>query len=180
MRTIGGRAAAIMAAVVLTSTAACTDEEPTPPSPTTSSSTPTSPTPTSSSPAPQPESAEDFIRRWAAANNDMKNSGDPAAFLELTKSCDPCQRLVDTVTGFYRHGGYVKSDGWRVTAVVKSETPSSRERVYLVDVTSGATEYKRSKSGPVLHLTGGEARYRFSLLKSGESWRVTDYMEVPL
>lgn len=168
---------ALLAAVLL-SLGGCGDDNPPPPPP--SSSTPTSPSPTTSSPTSQAESAEEFIRRWSEANNEMKASGDGKALLALTRDCDPCERLVATVEGFYAAGGYVTTDGWSVSSVRRAPSQNQRRPVYIVDVVSSPTEYRESASGPIKRLPGGPARYRFSLLKQSSTFLVTDYMEMPL
>ena len=177
MRAIGGRAAAIVAAFVLASAAACTDEDPTPPSPTTSSATPTSPTPTSSSPAPQPESAEDFIRRWVEADIRMQNTGDSSDFLQLSMNCAPCTRFADLITGFYDAGGYVKTAGWRVVSIDDLQG-SGRTRLLLVHVDGRSTTYKESSDGPTKHLPGERTQYQFTLRATGPSWVVRAFIEV--
>lgn len=176
MRTIGGRTAAIVAAALLGLTAACTDDSPPPPTPTTSSSTPTSPTPTTS-PTPQPESAEAFIRRWVEADIRMQNTGDAANFLALSKSCGPCERFADLVTGFYDAGGYVKTAGWRVRGVEVLSATGNR-RLLLVHVLGRPTEYKESSTGVVKRLPGEKTQYQFTLQAAGTSWVVRDFVEV--
>jgi len=173
MRAIGGRAAAIVAAFVLASTAACTDEDPTPPPPTTSSSTPTSPTPTSSSPAPQPESAEDFIRRWVEEHRKMQNTGETSEFLGLSRNCAACRELATTVANFYSAGGYVKTDGWRILSI-KREGSQGRHEVFRVRVRSAPTEYQESANGDIRRLAGGITDQRIDLARLGDTWSVSD------
>src|SRR5687767_1034537 len=94
------RRALALALAVPALLAGCSDEpEPTPKIPEPTSSSPT-PTPTESETA-EAESPEDFIRRWADVEAQMENTGDTAAYRELSNKCQACTELADLVEKYY-------------------------------------------------------------------------------
>jgi hypothetical protein len=155
--------------------AGCSDDAaPTPkmPEPSTSSSTPT---PTESE-TPEAESPEDFIRRWAALEAEMENSGDTTEYMRLSARCDSCKALAETIEGYYGAGGSVHWAGWTIHAI-NGESGSGRN-AYSVDVTSGPTRYKESASAPTKRLQGGKSTHLIRLAKSGASWVVVEKTEL--
>ncbi|RYC05854.1 hypothetical protein [Nocardioides zhouii] len=155
--------------------AGCTgDPEPTPkiPDPTTSSS---SPSPTDSE-TPEAESAEEFIRRWAAIEAEMENTGKTADYRGLSSGCKACTDLADLVEGWYAAGGFINWDGWRIQSV-KPRGDSGNE--FVVKVRSSPTRYKESKSGPLKTFDGGPGAHLLVLESQGASWVVTRKAEVP-
>ncbi|MFT3874280.1 MAG: DUF6318 family protein [Nocardioides sp.] len=159
--------------------AGCSDDAPGPPPPTSSSPTSSTPTEPTDSPSPQPESAEDFIRRWVEVNREMQNTGETEAFMSLAgPTCHPCRSLSAAITKFYSAGGYVKTKGWKVHNVRKASTPSTRSTVVIVDVESRPTEYQETQTGPVKTLPGERTKYQFTLRGQHGSWLVEDYMEI--
>ncbi|CUR57304.1 conserved hypothetical protein [metagenome] len=155
--------------------AGCSDEEkPTPKMPDSTSSSPsTEPTETET---PEAESPEDFIRRWAALETDMENSGETSEYLKLSERCDSCRDLAETIEGYYRAGGSVRWGGWTIHAI--NAEPNSGTNAYSVDVSSAPTRYKESASGPTKRLEGGDSTHLLRLAKSGLSWVVVDKAEL--
>src|SRR5688500_905976 len=93
--------------------AGCTDDpEPTPkiPDPTASSSPP-SPTETET---PEAESAEDFIRRWVEAGDEMQVTGETDEYDGMTPKCRPCQAFVENVSEVYSAGGNAEFAGSKI------------------------------------------------------------------
>jgi hypothetical protein len=164
--------AALLAAVLLL-TVGCTDDPPAEPSPSPSESPTSSPTESA-----EPETAEEFIRRWADANNAMKNSGEAEAFLALTRGCTPCVDLSELIEGYYRAGGFVETDGWTVVSVDRDPSSSAKRPAYVMRVDSAPTRYREKAGGRLKHLTGGELEYRVTLLKTRGGWRVANYIQV--
>lgn len=146
-----------------------------PPAPPSSGPTSTGP---SESTEPQPESAEGFIRRWAAANTEMQNSGKTTSFLSLSDGCSPCNDLAALVEQFYASGGYVRTDGWTVLSVAALAPRRGNRRVFQVDVNSRPTEYRESAEGPKKSLPGEQTQYQFTLEQLRGTWKVADYFEV--
>ncbi len=157
--------------------AGCTDDEPDPPPPT--SSTPSSPTSTepTDSPSPDPESAEDFIRRWVEEDIKMQNTGETGSFRRLNHRCKPCDRLANLVRNYYRAGGYVKTEGWRITGI-EPIAKRGDTRVVMVHVDGGPTEYRESSDSRTKHLPGERTRFQFTVRKLSDGWAVLDYVEV--
>ncbi|MBS2936565.1 hypothetical protein KDN32_02275 [Nocardioides sp. J2M5] len=155
--------------------AGCSDgdpeAEPTPKMPETSSS---SPTPTESETV-EAESAEDFIRRWAATEAKMENTGETAEYRQLSADCEACVDLADLVEKWYAAGGFIEWDGWRVLEIKES---SSRSSDFMVRVRSSPTRYKESARGPVKTFDGGPGAHRLVLRREGASWVVTHKSEV--
>ncbi len=98
----------------------CTDEaEPTPkmPDPTTSST----PTPTESE-TPQAESAEEFIRRWVEAGDEMQVTGETGEYAAMTDgTCKACRDFANAVEDVYASGGSIEIAGTTVDRIVKRE-----------------------------------------------------------
>jgi hypothetical protein len=81
---------------------------------------PVSSHPTSSAPTIQPpthESPEHFIRRWAAAEKRMENTGKTGPYLAMSQGCESCTQLANDVSNFYSAGGYVRWDGWQIVSI---------------------------------------------------------------
>jgi hypothetical protein len=133
---------------------------------------PVSPTTSSPTQAPHRESAEHFIRRWAAADIQMQNTGHTSQFRRLSQPCHDCLKLADRVDKIYRAGGYVHTDGWSIGQV---RVVSRDGDHLLVDlhVVSRPTEYRNSASGPTKSFPGGPATYQLGIEKTASSWIVT-------
>lgn len=164
-------AAALLVPLALLS--ACTEDEPVPqmPDPTT-----VTPTPTDASSTAAPETAEEFIRRWAATESDMERTGETEAYRELSSNCVACKELADLVEGYYAAGGYVKWAGWNIRSV--RNYPAGGENAFAVKVTSPPTKYKESGSGEVKSFPGGPATHILTLEAAGDSWVVKEKAEL--
>lgn len=152
----------------------CTEEEPTPklPDPTTSSPTPTP----EETETPEAESAEEFIRRWAAIEAEMENTGDTSDYREISADCAACTDLADLVEKWYEAGGFIKWGGWKIESVrLRGESQSE----YVVRVDSSPTKYKESKNGPLRTFDGGPGAHLLVLEAQGDSWVVVRKAEVP-
>ena len=155
--------------------AGCSDDPepaPTVPDPTPSSSTP-SPT---DSETPEAESAEDFIRRWAAVEAEMENTGDTKEYRRLSQECQACMDLADLVEKWYAAGGFIEWDGWTVRSVTPRGNSDSE---FIVRVTSSPTKYKESKKGQLKTFRGGPGAHLLVVDERGESWVVVRKAEVP-
>jgi len=150
--------------------AGCSEDEPTPkmpdPPPT------SSPTPSPSvSETPEAESAEDFIRRWAAIEAKMENTGDTSEYRELSGDCKACTGLASDVEDLYAAGGYLKWSGWTILRV--TPRPGS-ETEFVVRVDSSPTEYRERTEGPLKRLEGGRGAHLLTLAKDDISWVVVE------
>jgi hypothetical protein len=121
---------------------------------------------------PRTESVEHFIRRWAAAEERMLNSGRTAAYLALSESCAECRALAQTVHGFYAAGGYVHTDGWRIDSV---KGPPSAEDVglYAVHVHTAPESIKEASARAVEHIPGRSVTYLLGVRRTSGSYGVT-------
>jgi hypothetical protein len=161
------RALALTLAVPVLLAGCSDDPEPTPKMP-----EPTSSSPTSTEPAteePEAESPEEFIRRWAAVEAEMENTGDTAEYLEMSRECKACTGLAEIIEGWYEAGGYVEWGGWRITRI----TPRGDSTEFVVRVVSSPTKYKERAKGPVKTYPGGRGAHVLTLKPKGNSWVVT-------
>lgn len=167
---------ALGAGVLLLALAACTqpDDDPEPIMPSESTSAPTAP---SSTPAPEPESPKAFVRRWVEAGNAMKDTGDASEYRSLSTGCSGCRDFADQVERFYRRGGWVRTEGWRITHVFPVPPPRQRQTEVKISIISAPTTYKKSRTSEPIHLTGGEFNYFISLMRRGTSWVVIGYAQ---
>ena len=168
------RRALALALVVPLLLAGCSQDEPEPKMPDPPTSAEPSPSP-SESETPEAESAEEFIRRWAAIEAEMENTGDTAAYRELSADCTACTDLAEIIEGWYEAGGFVKWDGWRVLSV-KPRGGSDTE--FAVRVRSAPTEYKESAEGETKSFPGGPGAHLLVLEPSGGSWVVVEKAEI--
>jgi hypothetical protein len=132
------------------------------------SSTTSSPTESS-----QHESAEHFIRRWAAEDTRIQQTGDTSTFREMSRGCKGCLRLANLVDRIYEAGGFIHTQGWRVR-VISHEGMNT----YLLKVLASPTTYSESKEGAVHHLPSGPAQFQLQLTSDDPSWRVTSLVQV--
>ena len=168
------RTLALTLAVPLLLTGCSEDPEPRPKMP--------DPTPTSATPSPtksetaETESPEEFIRRWAAIEAEMENTGDTSEYRELSVGCKACSDLADLVEKWYAAGGFIKWGGWKILAV---EARDGSDAEYVVRVRSSPTKYKESAKGAVKRFDGGPGAHMIVLRPRAESWVVTRKAEVP-
>ena len=148
---------------------ACGGDPIAPPPLTPVTSTTTSPTPTE-----EPETAEEFIRRWQAEADKMQNTGDTTAYLSLSQGCGPCADFAQMVRRIYGDGGYIKYGG---TTVVSVERRPGNAFDY--QVVTGPTEYRETASGSVKRLEGGTSKLGVELARVADEWRVTDSYSRP-
>ena len=149
--------------------AGCTDEpEPTPkmPDPTTSSATPT-PTETET---PEAESAEDFIRRWVEAGDEMQVTGETDDYSAMAPNCQPCQGFVTSVEDVYRVGGSAEFAGTRITDIRRYAT---NPPTYDVSQSVPETVIHHGDTGKTERLPAGKTRIRVILKRSNSEWLVT-------
>jgi len=109
------------------------------------------------------ESAQHFIRRWAAEETRMQNTGRTAAYLAMSKDCAGCRHLARTIHGYYAAGGHVQTAGWRIDSI---DSPPSATGVvtYYVTAYAAPMTIQESSSTAVEHIPGRPVRYLISVL----------------
>lgn len=129
--------------------------------------------PPTSSPtqAPHRESAEHFIRRWAAAEKQMENTGQTDAYLAISAKCRACRELAADVHRYYSAGGMIQWGGWHFLSL-RSEGTNGADRVFVARVQSAPTRYKVSASSPLRRLTGGPTTHQLTIGKVAGSWQM--------
>jgi hypothetical protein len=139
---------------------------------------PVSSAPTSgdSTDPPKQESAEHFIRRWAAAEKYMENTGKVGTYSALSRGCGPCAKLASQVSGYYQAGGYVRWGGWQILSI--KSYPGQPAPLFAVHSNSRPTKYKRSASSQTEHFSGGDITYVLALKETGQGWTVTNKSEL--
>ncbi|WP_139306454.1 hypothetical protein [Nocardioides exalbidus] len=150
--------------------AGCSDDpEPKPKMPETSTSTPTDePTETET---PEAESAEEFIRRWVKAGDEMQVTGDTAEYDAMTPKCSPCQAFVDNVSEVYAAGGSAEFAGSTIVSIKQlGKTPPT------FNLTKDLPDTVISRPGEAPEtLPGGRTTLRVTLGKASGNWVVTHF-----
>jgi hypothetical protein len=118
------------------------------------------------------ESPEHFIRRFAGIERRMENTGEIGDYTRLAHRCRACLDLAHQIHGFYRAGGYVRWEGWKILAIRPYASGGKAGRAYSVKVRSAPTVYRESSNGPIKNLNGGLAMEIVTLDRAGDSWVV--------
>jgi hypothetical protein len=139
-------------------------------------SVPTSSAPTST-PTPERETPEEFVRRWVEVDRKMQNTGDTAEYRQISALCRPCLEVAEQVEGYFKAGGYVKTDGWTIEAL--SATRRGRSASVRIDVDSARTTYVVAQGEDEKELAGGRGSYLLSLRARESSWVLADLVAVP-
>jgi hypothetical protein len=134
---------------------------------------PISPPSSSSSPtnAPPRESPEHFIRRWAAAEKRMENTGKTNAYLSISDDCKACRQLAADIARYYSAGGSVRWGGWDILSI-EADGTVGKHRAYVVEVESAPTTYRVSASSPERHLPGGRSTHQLTLERVDGQWHM--------
>lgn len=108
--------------------------------------------------APDPETAKQFIHRWAAAEAHMESTGRTAAYLALTRECQLCRSLAHNIARRYAAGGYIRWDGLRIDSI---EVPPSSGAVVLYTVHAHAAPMtiRDSSASREQHFPGRRVTY---------------------
>lgn len=156
----------LLAAAPLLVLAACSGDD------TSIADPPISSAPTSSAPTTtQRESAEHFIRRWAAEEERMENTGKTRPYLAISHQCRACQQLASDIHRFYSAGGFAKWGGWTILSITEGGH-ADRGHAFTVRVHSAPTTYKEAADSPVKHLKGGPATHQVTIVWEGGAWHV--------
>ena len=112
------RVVGVVLVVVLATglSAGCQSAEPKPKMPRVTESA--SPAPAESSP-PESESAEEFIRRWHVAGDEVQGTGETAAYAAMGPECESCMGFVESVNDVYSEGGHAEFKGSTIKRLVR-------------------------------------------------------------
>ena len=150
--------------------AGCTEDEPTPKMPDPPTTPSSTPSPTASE-TPEAESAEDFIRRWVAAGDEMQVTGETAKYDAMTPDCKACQAFVENVRTVYDAGGSAEFAGTTIVSITRME-----EKPPTFDLMKEIPETViREASGEVRSLPPGRTTLRVTLGKVQGAWVVTHF-----
>ncbi|GAA5142448.1 hypothetical protein GCM10023340_05940 [Nocardioides marinquilinus] len=143
--------------------------EPATTAPATDGTTATEPTEPPSSEAPEGETKRQFVVRWLEESQRMQNTGDTEGFLALSRDCQSCETLAQTVSDYYSAGGTISWDGGELLRFT-SYDPTRNE--FLAVYESGDTRYRERKGSPLRELSGGRQRYVIQFERKGDSWLI--------
>jgi hypothetical protein len=140
---------------------------------------PVSPRPSSSSPtgSPHRESPEHFIRRWAAEDATMQNSGNTSTFRSLAIGCSGCEAVADRIDDIYGAGGNVQTHGWSIVRAYQSARHGKSRTVELI-VDSAPTRYRPSSEASTKYLEGGREHFQVVIAPRSWSWVVSRFVQV--
>jgi len=138
---------------------------------------PVSPATSSPTESAQHESVEQFIRRWAAEDAQMQNTGDTSDFRTMSRGCDGCDAVADRVDSIYEAGGSVHTGGWTVLRLTQSVQNGKTRTIELL-VDSAPTTYTPSKGAAPNHLEGGREHFQIEVRPTGNSWVVVEFVEI--
>ncbi len=135
--------------------------------------------PPTSSPTqpPKHESPEAFIRRWAAEDSRMQNTGDTHDFRAMSKSCSGCDSVADRVDSIYEAGGKIRTRGWALVRVYESDRGVTSRTMELI-VDSAPTTYSPSRGASPRHLEGGREHFQVRLEATRHSWLVSEFVQI--
>jgi len=121
---------------------------------------------------PSTESAHHFIRRWAAAEARMENTGKTAEYLALSRQCPVCRSLAHNIARRYAAGGYIRWDGLRIDSI---DTPPTSQGVvlYTVHAHSAPITVRDSPSRPEQHFPAHRVTYLVGVMSGRRSYGVT-------
>lgn len=143
---------------------ACAGDPITPPPLSSATSTTSAPTPTE-----QPETAEEFIRRWRQTVDGAQTTGQTDDYRAMTPDCEACADFASRVESIYAHGGYIHTSGSSVVEVTERTA-----NVFDVVVQSGETRFAESEGTPEQVLPGGSVTLRVTLKRTPTGWLVED------
>lgn len=158
-------AAALLLPLALLS--ACTEDEPVPQMPDPPTVTPS---PAESSSTAAPETPEEFLRRFMAAEVEMQNTGESDGYRAMTRGCEACDSLADLVDTYYEAGGYVRLKPWRVVSI--EPFPERGPNAYAAVVKAAVTRYKESSSDQEGTFPGGRSTYLYEVEPDGPDLKV--------
>ncbi len=167
----GLRPAALLVSVVLeVVVSGCAEEEPVPimPDPTTPTAAPSA----TEEATPEPETAEEFIRRWTEEALRAQTTGDTKAYRKITRLCESCRRFADNVDRIYSEGGSVEL---KTLEVVRIERPAKDIDQYEVVRRVGETLVYDSAGAVQDSYTGGREPVTVFLTKAdGGPWLIRE------
>jgi hypothetical protein len=132
------------------------------------------PTSLPSPPLPDTQRAESFLRRWAAAEVRMENTGHTSRFLAMSRKCGVCRSLARNIVRRYAAGGYVRWDGLHIDSI-KAPTPSPGVMIFTIRGYSAPMTYRDSSSHPERHVRGDRVTYLVGVTGEPKSYGVTSW-----
>lgn len=167
----------VLCCLVSLSLSGCSDS-----SSSSASSDPPSPTPSSSSPSPspteEPETPEEFVRRWVDADTEMQNTGDGEDYRGMSAKCKSCLEYADYIVGIWKAGGYIETRGWIIRSSKASGPLTKGMRDVTIDVISTAAEFVEEAGGPVQHYERHKLTYIVTLAPRTDSWITVTFAQV--
>ena len=159
--------------------------------PATTPTTPSPTTPSASEPTTEPKDpaepelpaaarepgasgARAFVRHYIQLLNYAGATGDVASFLAAASGCQSCRELASNFKTTYRKGGYYRTDGWRVEALVVM-AEGSKNYVALAQIKETPIVWRETAQSPIRRLDAGRLHLRFVLSWSQGAWLVREF-----
>jgi hypothetical protein len=141
---------------------------------------PVAPAPTTSpTHAPKRESPDHFIRRWAAEDTRMQNTGETSKFRQMAKGCEGCLAVARFVDSTYAAGGRIETKGWSLMKVIPDDLHRGTQ-TFDFTVDSAPTTYWTSAGSSAKRFRGGRERFQLRLAPMSGSWVVTEFVQVAI
>ena len=146
--------------------------------------TPTAVTPSASAsptvePSEEPETAEEFLRRWVAEYEDMQANGDSAPFRTTSQGCSECLAISDRFESIYTSGGFIRGGDITVTDVRRAGRIGNAE-TWILEFDATTTRYREEARAPAQSLEGGHSGFRFVLEPQGGAFRIRELYQESL
>ena len=123
-------------------------------------------------PVPAASSPREFVGVWVSLYNGFENTGDPQLFHRAGHDCSTCEAIEHDITRAYAAGGYVHSQGWRITRA--TTTRHGDEATVRAVVAVAPTTYKPDREAPLATRGADRVRVTFRLVRVGGQWRMAD------
>ncbi len=115
--------------------------------------------------------AEAFVRHYIDLLNYAAATGDISRLRRAGTDCEGCRRYERLYRTTYRNGGYIKSNGWRVTHAVAYD--QGETSIVLVTVRAPRMRFQKSAESEKRIGKGGTYKLKFELSRADRTWVVT-------
>ena len=117
------------------------------------------------------ETPEEFVERWVQLSNEMQQTGETEAYLEVSRECVTCRQVAKTVQRIYARGGRIETQGWKIRDSSVDREDSSSVDV-LAEVWFDKTLTYDANGEVARRYPQGTATYRFTLGQDGAGWKL--------
>jgi hypothetical protein len=137
---------------------------------------------TSSSPPPSPtedpETPEEFVRRWVALANQLGRDGKPGPLLAASHQCADCSSIAKGVAKIYADGGWIRGGDWEVLDPIRRINSSGRTTVFRFVMHVAPSTYKPSANAKVMEGTEERVRIQVALLGGSGNFKMHEFVRL--